>query len=106
MSPLEIFAALITVVSIVLTAVENIWCWPTGVVSVVLYAWIFWEARFYANAGLQIVVFLPLILYGWYAWLHGGKKETELRVSRTTWWGWIVTILIGALATAAAAWWM
>jgi len=105
MSPLEIFAAVITVVSIVLTAVENIWCWPTGVVSVVLYAWIFWDARLYANAGLQ-VVYLVLIIYGWYAWLHGGKNHAELKVSRTPLRGWIVTILLGTAATAAAAWWM
>jgi nicotinamide mononucleotide transporter len=105
MSSLEIFAALITIVSIVLTAVENIWCWPTGVVSVVLYAWVFWQARFYANAGLQIV-FLALIIYGWYEWLHGGKNETELQVSRTPLWGWVVTIVLGAAATGVAAWWM
>lgn len=106
MSSLEIFAAVITVISIVLTAVENIWCWPTGVVSVVLYAWIFWQARFYANAGLQIIVFLPLIIYGWYEWLHGGRNDTELKVSRTPLWGWVVTVLAGAVATGAAAWWM
>ena len=96
MSKIEIFAAVITVVSIVLTAIENIWCWPTGIVSVVLYAWIFWAARFYANAVLQIVVFLPLIIYGWYEWRHGGKNDTELPVSRTPLWGWVTTALIGA----------
>ena len=106
MSGLETFAAVITIVSIVLTAYENIWCWPTGVVSVVLYAWIFWEARFYANAVLQIAVFLPLIIYGWYEWLHGGKNRTELKVSRTPWWGWAITLLIGVAATAVASIWM
>jgi nicotinamide mononucleotide transporter len=105
MSPLEVFAAVITIVSIVLTAVENIWCWPTGVVSVVLYAWIFWSARLYANAALQ-VVYLVLIVYGWYEWLHGGRNKTELQVSRTPAWGWIATLLLGGLATGAAALWM
>jgi len=105
MSGLEIFAALITVVSIVLTAVENIWCWPTGIVSVVLYGWIFWNARLYANAGLQ-GVYLVLIIYGWYQWLHGGKNHAQLKVSRTPLWGWVVTVLLGTVATAAAAWWM
>jgi nicotinamide mononucleotide transporter len=105
MPPLELFAALITVISIWLTARENIWCWPTGVVSVVLYAWIFWSARLYANGALQ-VVYLVLIVYGWYEWLHGGANRSELRVSRTPLWGWAATILLGGAATGVAAWWM
>jgi nicotinamide mononucleotide transporter len=105
MSALELFAAVITAISIWLTARENIWCWPTGIVSVVLYAWIFWQARLYANAGLQVVYF-ALILYGWYEWRHGGRDRGELRVSRTPLWGWIATLLLGTAATGIAAWWM
>lgn len=68
-----------------------------------LYAWIFWQARLYANAVLQ-VVYLVLIVYGWYEWLHGGARGGELPVSKTPLWGWVATIGVGALVTAAAAW--
>lgn len=103
MSLLEIFAAVITAYSVWLTARENIWCWPTGVVSVVLYGWIFWQARLYANAWLQ-VAYLFLIAYGWYQWLHGGKDHDELPVSRTPLAGWMVTLILGASAAVALGW--
>jgi nicotinamide mononucleotide transporter len=104
-SAFEAAAALITLVSIWLTARENIWCWPTGVVSVVMYFWIFWEAKLYANAWLQ-VIYLFLCLLGWYEWLHGGKHREELRVSRTPAWGWILTIVFGVAVTALVGWTM
>ncbi|HYM62012.1 MAG TPA: nicotinamide riboside transporter PnuC [Thermoanaerobaculia bacterium] len=103
MSPLEIFAAVITAYSVWLTARENIWCWPTGIVSVILYAWIFWQARLYANAGLQ-VLYLVLCFYGWYEWLHGGKNRGELDVSRMPLRGWIATIGAGAVAALLTGW--
>lgn len=103
MSALEIFAAVITAYSVWLTARENIWCWPTGVVSVILYGWIFWEARLYANAWLQ-AFYLLLIAYGWYAWLHGGRHHDQLQVSTTPAAGWAATIVLGAAASAALGW--
>jgi nicotinamide mononucleotide transporter len=99
----ELFAALITAYSVWLTARENIWCWPTGVVSVVMYFWIFWQAKLYANAWLQ-AFYLVLIAYGWYEWLYGGKNHDALHVSRTPVRGWILTITLGIAASAAAGW--
>jgi len=101
----ELSAAIITLISIWLTARENIWCWPTGVVSVVMYFFIFWKARLYANAWLQ-AFYLILIAYGWYEWLHGGKHHDELQVSRTPMWGWVLTVTIGIAASAAVGWGM
>jgi nicotinamide mononucleotide transporter len=102
-SPFELSAAIVTLISVWLTARENIWCWPTGVVSVVMYFFIFWQTRFYANAWLQ-AFYLILIAYGWYEWLHGGKNHDELHVSRTPLRGWILTITLGIGASAAAGW--
>jgi nicotinamide mononucleotide transporter len=102
-SSLEIFAALITAFSVWLTAKENIWCWPTGVVSVVLYGWIFWQARLYANALLQ-AFYLVLIIYGWYEWLHGGENHGPLGVSRTPIRGWALTLATGIVVAALVGW--
>jgi nicotinamide mononucleotide transporter len=51
-------------------------------VNVVLYAIVFYEAKLYADMGLQ-VVYAVLSVYGWYEWLHGGENRTELHVTRT-----------------------
>src|SRR6185436_4626012 len=83
LTPLEIAAVAFTLVNVWLAVKENIWCWPFGIVGVVLYAVVNYQAKFYANAGLQIV-YLVLSIHGWYEWLHGGVNRTELRMSAAT----------------------
>jgi nicotinamide mononucleotide transporter len=100
---LEIVAAVITAVSIWLATRENVWYFPTGIVSLVMYTWIFVQARLYAESALQVIC-LGLMLYGWYEWLFGGERHTELKVSRTPMWGWLTAMGCGvALAATTAA---
>lgn len=82
MSALEIAAAVLSAISVWLSVRQHIWSWPTAIVSVVMYAFVFLGARLYADMGLQ-VVYAVLSVYGWYEWLHGGEDRTALRVSRT-----------------------
>jgi nicotinamide mononucleotide transporter len=77
----EALGVLFGIVSVFLTVRENIWCWPTGLVNVGLFVIVFYEAKLYADMGLQ-VVYLALCLYGWYEWLHGGQARATLEVSR------------------------
>ena len=83
MLPLELFAAVTGAVSVWLSVRQNIWSWPTAIVNVVLYAIVFYDAKLYADMGLQ-VVYAVLSVYGWYEWLYGGEGRTVLRVTRTT----------------------
>ena len=83
MSLLEIFAAVVGAISVYLSVRQNIWSWPTAIVNVVLYALVFYQAKLYADMGLQ-VIYAGLSIYGWYEWLHGGENRTELHVSRTS----------------------
>jgi nicotinamide mononucleotide transporter len=79
---MELAAALTGAISVWLSVRQNIWSWPTAIVNVVLYTVVFWEAKLYADMGLQ-VIYAVLSLYGWYQWLYGGAGRTELRVART-----------------------
>jgi len=88
MTLLEIAAIAFTLVNVWLAIKENMWTWPTGIVSVILYAVVFYQSRLYANAGLQVVYFV-MSIHGWYEWLHGGVNKTELHVRRTTGRQWI-----------------
>jgi len=98
-SPLELFAALIGAISVWLSVRQNIWSWPTAIVNVVLYAIVFYEAKLYADMGLQ-VIYAILSIYGWYEWLYGGAGHTELRVSRT---GARLGALLALIAAAGSA---
>jgi nicotinamide mononucleotide transporter len=83
----ELVAASITAFSIWLATKENIWYYPTGVIALVMYTWLFYQAKLYAESVLQIVC-LALMIYGWYEWLHGGTQRTELPVTKTPRWAW------------------
>lgn len=79
MSPLEIAGVIVSALAIWLTARRNMLCWPVGLASVALYAWIFLDAKLYSDMLLQ-GAFAALQLYGWYRWLvqrRGAAGEVE-----------------------------
>lgn len=83
MSWLEPLAVATGIISVYLSVRQNIWSWPTALVNVTLYFFVFRAANLYADMGLQVFYF-ALSVYGWYEWLYGGEKRTELKVSRVT----------------------
>ena len=83
MSSLELFAAVLGAISVYLSVRQNIWSWPTAIVNVAVYAVVFYNAKLYADMGLQ-VIYAVLSVYGWYEWLYGGANRTELHVTRTS----------------------
>ncbi len=80
MLSLELLAVVLTLAAVYLTVRQIIWCWPLALISVLLYASVFYDARLYADMGLQGLYF-GLAVYGWWAWLHGGEHHGELAVS-------------------------
>ncbi len=95
----ELLAVLITVYSIWLATRENIWYYPTGLVALAMYTWIYYSARLYAESLLQIICFV-LMVYGWYEWLYGGARHDPLPVTRTPRWGWRWGITAGVIGSA------
>src|SRR5438128_2357078 len=80
MNATEAAAAAITLVSVYLSARQNIWSWPTAIVGVGIYVVVFWQSKLYADMGLQFV-YIALSFYGWYEWLYGGENRSVLPVS-------------------------
>lgn len=69
MSWVELVGALISALAVWLTARRRPWCWPIGLVSVLIYAWIFIDAKLYSDALLQ-GAFAVMIVYGWVRWMQ------------------------------------
>jgi nicotinamide mononucleotide transporter len=63
-------------VGVWLTVRFNIWNFPVGIANNVFFLALFWTARLYADASLQ-VVYLVLGIAGWWEWLHGGERRTK-----------------------------
>lgn len=62
---------------------QNIWGWPIGMVNVGLYVYIFFEAKLYADMGLNALYFV-LCAVGWWHWLYPGENRPRLPVTRLT----------------------
>ena len=101
-SPIEWIAVVFGIVSVYLSVRENIWSWPTAIINVALYVYIFLYAKLYADMGLQ-VVYVGINAYGWWNWLYGGANHSELHVTRITARQSVVLTALGA-AFAVALW--
>jgi len=104
MTWLELVGALVSALAVWLTARRKPWCWPVGLVSVVLYAVIFVDAKLYSDALLQ-AAFGVLIIYGWVRWLqhldaHGRVQVAALPLRQALWH--VAVGAIGALALGFA----
>jgi nicotinamide mononucleotide transporter len=75
-SLLEATGVITGILCVYLAAKNNIWNWPIAICSVVIYLFIFFEAKLYADTGLQ-VYFLIMNFYGWYFW---SRKEKHQKV--------------------------
>jgi nicotinamide mononucleotide transporter len=97
MNPIEVVAAVIGLVSVVLAARQNIWNFPLAFVMVSIYVYLCYQAKLYADMGLQFV-YMGLQAYGVWEWKFGGSGHSTLRVSRTTPREWLAVVIFVAIA--------
>ncbi len=79
MSPLEIFAVLISLIGVGLTVIRNMWCWLFNFFAFVLYAYLFYEFKLYGETILQFF-FMVVNFYGFYYWLKGKQQDHDIRI--------------------------
>jgi nicotinamide mononucleotide transporter len=80
---LEIIGVISGLLCVYLAAVNNIWNWPIAIISVSIYIFIFFDARLYADMGLQ-VYFMVMNIYGWYYWSKKPATEEKTPVALIT----------------------
>jgi nicotinamide mononucleotide transporter len=99
---LEHIAVVCGLANIYLTVRQNIWSWAFGVVMVSLYIYIFFHAKLYSDAILN-VFFLVMQFYGWYQWTRGPVEHAVSLspVTRLRRRGWTFTIAGAATGTVA-----
>ncbi|RYY37687.1 MAG: nicotinamide riboside transporter PnuC [Sphingobacteriaceae bacterium] len=79
----EIIGVATGLACVYLAAKNNILNWPFAIVSVSIYIFIFYEAKLFADVGLQ-VYFLAMNIYGWYYWSKKSSREDKTPVTRIT----------------------
>ena len=108
MSILEIVAVALGVINVGLIIARSVWNYPFGLVMVVLYAKIFFDAQLYSDALLQIFFFVVQI-YGLIEWLKARGGDGRVRVATLDLRGRLLALLavtIGwlCLGLAMASW--
>ena len=68
----ELIAFLLGVLYLLLAIRESIWCWLCAFISSSIFAYLFFGAYIYMDAGLQ-VFYAAMAVYGWYRWRGGGR---------------------------------
>jgi nicotinamide mononucleotide transporter len=84
MNPLEYVAAGLGVINVALVVRRSVWNYPFGIAMVSLYFFVFFGARLYSDALLQIF-FLVVQLYGWRSWLRARSESGEVPVVTLGW---------------------
>lgn len=80
---IELLGAILGIAYVILSIKQNIFTWPVGLLTSVLYVWVFLVSGLYADMGLQLY-YVFISIYGWLNWIR--KKENSrtkaLQVSR------------------------
>jgi nicotinamide mononucleotide transporter len=79
-SSVEIVAAVLAVVYLVLAIEQRLSCWAAAFVSSCLYVWVLFGARLYMESLLN-AFFAAMAVYGYWQWKRG-VRGNPLRVSR------------------------
>lgn len=99
MEPLEILGFIFGVAGVWLTSRGNIWCFPVGLVNVIVSLFLFYQHKLYSDA-LQQAVYIILLSYGWYQWASG-KTGKDLPVKDITYSEMIYAALAVIVVTGA-----
>lgn len=103
MRGVELAATVFSAASVLLAGLNRIHNWWVGSVACVLFAWVFFEARLYADVTLQ-AFFLATNLVGWWSWA-GGRRAAPRPVRRTPA-RWVAAMLVAGTLVAAGYGWL
>ena len=81
MTTIEIIGVIVSLFYLWLEYKVKIWLWVVGVITPVIYIYIFFVSKFYAVMGINIYYFFACI-YGWYCWKRNNAEGSDLRITR------------------------
>ncbi|WP_114748025.1 nicotinamide riboside transporter PnuC [Pleomorphovibrio marinus] len=80
MSWLEGLAVFFGLASVYFSIKRNILVFPTGIISTLIYVWICFQVRLYADMGINAYYF-SMSIYGWYIWANPKPGKSEVPVT-------------------------
>ncbi len=78
---IEVAGALTGLIAVYFQIKGKIIFWPISLINVLLYIYVYFNSRLYAEVSLQLYYFVVSI-YGWYFWMSGKtKNKTKLQIT-------------------------
>lgn len=75
---LEVIAVVFALAYVWLAARQNIWCWPSALVSTAIYTFLFWEVSLPFHTLLN-GYYLLMAIYGWQQWQKQKVNAVAIR---------------------------
>ena len=79
---IEVLGAVTGLIYLYFSIRQIVWLWPLGIITSLLYIYVFFYSKFYADMGLQVYYFF-ISFYGWYNWIYGNTGNVRLSVQHT-----------------------
>jgi nicotinamide mononucleotide transporter len=73
---IEILGVIFSLAYLFFSIRQNILLWPMGIISAVLYVYVFFVSKFYADMGLNVYYFF-ISIYGWVVWSTGRRAAGD-----------------------------
>jgi len=77
---IELLGAILGIIYIIFSIRQNLFTWPTGILTSLLYIVVFYKSALYAAMGLQ-VYYVLISIYGWILWLRGKTENSKSLLS-------------------------
>ena len=98
----EIAANGVNALSILLAMLNNVHTWWTGIAGCLLFGWVFFGAKLYADVTLQLF-FIITSAVGWWQWTRGERGGT-LPVRHTPFRPFLMMLIAGAVVAVGYGW--
>lgn len=100
---IEVVATITGLIYLVYSVKGNVLLWVFGLITSILYAYVFFKAAIYADMGINIY-YVVISVYGWYHWKFGIKHEQrKLPVSKLNRKTGIILFLVSVIIFALIA---
>jgi nicotinamide mononucleotide transporter len=79
---LESLAFVFGILSVYFAKKENIWVYPTGLISTIITVYLLYQAKYFGDMTMNFYYSI-MSIYGWYKW-SSKDNELELKITRTS----------------------
>lgn len=90
---LEVIATLFGLLSVFFSIKKNIWVYPTGIISTVLYVYILFKFGLLGDMMINFY-YTVMSIYGWFLWSKSSKDHIHVEVSWATKKEWIFASIL------------